>query len=298
MKWHFDIPIVIVACIAIALYLAQATAYHTRRKKTWPLFRTILFLAGVVSGFVALESPLDDVADHFFSAHMLQHLILTDVTAPLLLLGAPILLLMASVSPRRGRRIVSVLRSRIAHGMTFPLVTWTVFIVALWAIHFSRFYEAALEHEPLHLCEHAIYLGTALLFWLPVIAIGPTPWVDGPLAFPMRMLYLIIAMPAEGFLGFSLYGARHILYPHYAVSGLADQQIAGELMWIGSGFAMFVAFMMVGFEWAQHDERAARRHDYLWSREPSAFVPVKNMTQNSAPTPTTAPIAPSASGPR
>jgi putative copper resistance protein D len=161
------------------------------------------------------------------------------------------------------------MRAPAVHAVAHPIVSWTLFIVTLWAIHFSGFFEAALEHETIHQLEHAIYLSTALFFWLPVIAIGPTPWVDGPLAFPIRMVYLLVAMPAEGFLGFAIYGSRRMLYAHYAGAGLADQQTAGELMWIGSGLAMFVAFMAVGFEWAQHEERRSLREETRRVRDAS-----------------------------
>jgi len=232
----------------------------TRRSgRSWSTGRSAAFFVGVASGIFAIESPLDAASDVRFAPHMLQHLILTDVTAPFLLLGAPVLLALVATPSPMARRIVAVMRSRVAHVIAFPVVTWFVFIVTLWVVHLSGFFEAALEHEPLHELEHAIFLGTALLFWLPVIAIGPTPWVDGPLAFPLRMLYLIVAMPAEAMLGFALYSAKHVLYPHYAAAGLADQQNAGEIMWVGGALAMFVAFMIVGYEWAQHEQRLGER---------------------------------------
>jgi putative copper resistance protein D len=181
------------------------------------------------------------------------------VTAPLLLLGAPLLLTLGAVSPAAGRRIVGALRSRVGLALTFPPVGWSAFILSLWILHFTGFFEAALDDERLHVLEHGIYLGTALLFWLPIVSIGPTPWARGPLSYPLRMLYLFIAMPAEGMLGFSINGARHVLYPHYAAAGLGDQQTAGEIMWIGGTLVMFVAFMIVGYEWAIHEERLGER---------------------------------------
>ena len=257
--WRCDPVVVAAALSAIAVYAIGVRNYVRRRSRRWPVTRIVAFVAGIASGIIAIESPLDAAGDVRFAPHMIQHLILTDGTAPLVLLGGPLLLALGATSPAIARRIVTALRSRAAHAVAFPVVTWAVFIVTLWAIHFTGFFEAALDHEPLHLLEHALYVGTALLFWLPVIAIGPTPWVDGPLAFPLRMLYVLIAMPAEAFLGFSIYGAKHILYPHYAVAGLGDQTAAGEIMWIGSGLVMFVAFMIVGFEWSRHEQRLGER---------------------------------------
>jgi cytochrome c oxidase assembly factor CtaG len=204
---------------------------------------------------------------------MVQHLILTDVSAPLILLGAPVLLALGALPTRAARRLVSFLRSRVMHAIAFPACTWLLFIGALWTIHLSGLYEAALDDESLHVLEHIVFLGTALLFWLPVIVVGPVPWTSGPLAYPLRMLYVFAAMPAESLLGFVIYNSGHVLYPHYAASGLADQQAAGEIMWIGAGLVMFVAFMACGVEWmrdgVRRDEREVERERSFGAREPT-----------------------------
>jgi putative membrane protein len=259
MNWRFDPVVLALGSAAAGVYALGVARHHELRERTWPAARTVWFMLGIVSGLVAIESPLDAAGDARFVPHMVQHLILTDVTAPLLLLGAPLLLMLSALPNPPARRIVGLLRSRTAEILAFPVVTWSVFMLSLWLLHFTGFFEAALDNESVHQLEHAIFLSTALLFWFPVIAIGPTPWSHGPLAFPLRLLYLLVAMPAEGMLGFTLNGARHVLYPHYAAAGLADQQSAGEIMWIGGTLAMFVAFMIVGFEWAQAEQRLGDR---------------------------------------
>jgi putative membrane protein len=257
--WRCDPFVVAPAVLGVIAYALAVARYGRLRARPWPRGRTVWFVLGTVSGLLAIESPLDAAGDVRFAPHMWQHLILTDVTAPLLLLGAPLLLVLGVARPGTGRRIVAVLKSRAGRAFGFPVVGWSAFILSLWILHFSGFFEAALENERLHTLEHTIYLGAALLFWFPVIAIGPAPWARGPLAFPLRMLYLFLAMPAEGMLGFSINGARHVLYPHYAAAGIADQETAGEIMWIGGTLAMFVAFMCVGFEWAVHEQRLGER---------------------------------------
>ncbi len=259
--WHVDPSALAAALATLGAYLLGVRSFESRRTRAWPRARGAAFACGVASGVLALESPLDAAADARFAPHMIEHLILSDVTAPLLLLGAPLLLAFGALPARGARRLVTVLRSRVAHALTFPPFTWTLFVVSLWAVHFSGFFEAALEHEPLHVLEHALLLGTALLFWLPVIAIGPTPWVDGPLAFPLRMLYVFVAMPTQAILGFALYTSRHKLYAHYAAVGIGDQQSAGEIMWIGGGLVMLLAFLFLGYAWSRHDARLAARVD-------------------------------------
>lgn len=247
------------AVAALVLYAWGAHTFKRRRKRPWSRLRTTLFIVGAVSVPLTIEGPLDAAADARFAPHMMQHLLLTDLSAPLLLLGAPLLLSLGALPTVKARQLVAVLRAPAMHVIAHPLVTWFAFIGSLWVVHFSGFYEAALDHEALHIIEHILFLSTALLFWLPVIVVGPVPWTTGALAYPLRMLYLFLAMPAEALLGFAIYSSQRPLYSHYAGAGLPDQQFAGEIMWIGAGFVMFVAFMATGAEWARESERRDRR---------------------------------------
>ncbi len=248
---------------ALVAYSLAAVRYRRLRGRQWPPARWWWFAVGAASALIAIESPLDAAGDSRFAPHMVQHLILTDISAPCILLGGPLLLLL-SVGPNRvARAVVQFLNGTIGRALTFPALTWTIFIVTLWTLHYSGFFELALESESVHVLEHAIFLAAALLFWLPIVGVGPTPWAGNALAHPMRMVYLLVAMPAEGMLGFTLNGARHILYRHYAGAGLADQQAAGEIMWIGGSLCMFVAFMLVGLDWAKHEQRLGERADQL-----------------------------------
>ena len=223
--------------------------------------RTLWFVSGITIGLLAIESPLDAAGDRAFAPHMLQHLILTSIAAPLVLCGAPLLLLLCAAPTRDARRVVVWLRGPIGHALALPPLTWSVFIATLWLTHFTGLFEAALEHESIHVLEHALYFGTALLFWFPIIAIGPTPWSTRAFAYPLRMAYLLLAMPAQAALGFAIYTDRHVLYAHYAARGLEDQQIAGELMWVGGSLLAIVPFLLVGAAWGRSEERAARRAD-------------------------------------
>ena len=281
--WRFDPAIMLTAIGALTVYACGLRAYGRVRSRPWPVGRAVLFAAGVVSAVLAIESPLDAAGDVRFTPHMLQHLILTDLSAPLVLLGAPLLLAFAALPRGGARSLVRALRSTPARALTSPLVAWALFIGSLWLVHLTGFFEAALENETLHVLEHALFFSTALLFWLPLITVGPTPWSDEPLAYPLRMLYLFVAMPAEALLGFILFAQTRVLYPHYAAAGLADQRYAGELMWIGASLAMFVAFMAEGVAWARTEQRRDAREvaryreaqRRLRSGAPEAVVPVK-----------------------
>jgi cytochrome c oxidase assembly factor CtaG len=222
--------------------------------------RTALFLAGTGTIAAALLSPLDAGAATRFSVHMVQHLLLTLVAAPLLVLARPVTLGLQAATPATRGRLLRALRSRPLAALTAPPLAWCGFALVLWATHFSSLYQAALGNPTLHALEHLAYLGSALLFWSVVAAVDPSPARLSP---PARILYLLLVMPQMAFLGLAIYSARHVLYPAYAAApdALADQRLAGALM---GGTGMLVAVPAVGallLDWLAREERAARRAD-------------------------------------
>jgi putative membrane protein len=221
------------------------------------------FLAGIAVLLVALVGPLDAHVTTSFTAHMVQHLLLTMVAAPLLLLGAPITLTLAAWPGAPRRSILRLLHSGPLRLLANPLVAWAAFFVVLWGVHLTGWYQAALTNPAVHAAEHIVLLGTALLFWMPIVRVDPMP---SRLSHPARILYLFLAMPAMAFLGLAIASARDVLYPAYAqaegVAGaLADQQRAGAIMWVGTMFLIVPALAFVVLDWMRADEREASRID-------------------------------------
>jgi cytochrome c oxidase assembly factor CtaG len=258
--WPFE-PLLWASCAAaIAMYLRAA-----RRVAAWPRTRTPLFLSGVAIAFVALGSPLAVYADALFSVHMVQHLLLTLVAAPLVVLGAPAALAWRAW-PGWRRRGSALVHAAPVRALTHPVVAWVVFVVVMWASHFSALYDAALENDAVHTLEHGLFFGAALLFWWPVA--GLDPGAAGRLSPPARLLYLVAALPQQSFLGVALMSAGSVLYPHYATLArswgpdpLADQEVAGVLMWV-VGDALFIGAVVVAIlAWMRSDAREARRVD-------------------------------------
>jgi putative membrane protein len=217
---------------------------------------TVAFGAGLAALAVALVGPMERLATERFSWHMAQHLLITMVAAPLLLLGRPVgLARRASSGPVR-MALLSVLRSRLIEAATHPVVAWLGLAVALWASHFTSLYQRALASEPVHALEHALYVVASLLFWLPVTATEPT---RRRLGYPARLLYLFLAGAAGALLASTLYQSTRVLYGSYAgQGGLADQQSAAAVMWIGGGLGFLIAILLVAGAWARHDRRGGR----------------------------------------
>jgi putative copper resistance protein D len=212
---------------------------------------------------VALLSPVDTYADALLSVHMAQHVLLTLVAAPLLLLGQPGALALRVVAPERRRRWLAVGHGRVARLASSPVLAWTGFAAAGWVIHFSPLFDAALRSQPVHALEHVLFLGTALLFWWPVVGGHPG---RRPLPHPVRLLYLGVAMPQNTFLALAVLGANGVLYSHYAdlarpwgPSPLADQRQGAGLMWVAGDLLLLVSVLLVAGAWAGHEQRTTER---------------------------------------
>lgn len=254
LAWTFDPPLLVALVVAAAIWVLLVRRVNARHPST-PVaaWRTWSFLGGVAVLLLALQSPVDTFADDLFSVHMVQHVLLSFVVAPLLVLGAPVTLLLrwSRPGPRR-RLLLPVLHSRVLRVLLFPPLTWLLFAAVMWAVHFSPLFELALESQPIHQLEHLLLLGTGILYWLPAIGTEPMPW---RLSWSWRLLYLFVSMPLSSLLGLVLYAQSFVLYPHYLLrlgdAALADQRLAGTIMWVGSDLLSMVAIGLLVWGWSR-----------------------------------------------
>jgi putative copper resistance protein D len=275
LEWSFD-PLAVAGVAAVALLFTWATRRVRSRHpdNPHPAYRSWLFLGGLVAIGLALLSPIEAYEGQLFSVHMVQHMLLELVAAPLLLAGAPITLALRASNTTWRRRQLAVLRSRIVHVISFPVVAWLLFAGVNWGWHFSTLYDQALENDLLHYLQHASFLGAALLFWWPVVGADPSPW---RLPHPVRLLYLFLAMPQNSFLGVALMSASSVLYPHYVTnlrdwgpSPLEDQQLGGVIMWVVGDVAFLACMAVVVVLWMRHEERRTVRLDARLAAERAA----------------------------
>jgi putative copper resistance protein D len=231
-----------------------------------PRRRTVAFLAAMLALAVALLSGIERYDTTLFSVHMVQHVLLALVVAPLIALAAPItLILRLSSAAMRRRWVLPILHSRVMRVMAFPVTAWILFAGVMWASHFSRLFDAALEDPLVHVVEHALFLSSALLFWWPAVGSDPAPWRIG---HPVRIAYLFLQMTQNTFLAFVILGAPASLYPHYVSLGqpygidpLADQQLAAGIMWIAGDAIFLAAIMLLVAGWMRADSRGLARSD-------------------------------------
>jgi putative copper resistance protein D len=224
----------------------------------WPAGRVWAWYGALAATLVAIASPVDTYSGVSFSTHMIQHVLLLFVAAPLYALGAPVTLALRVSRPStRKRFLLPVLHSRAVAILTNPIVAIVVFTVVQYATHLTGFYNAALENVWIHDLEHALYLGAAVLFWWPVVGLDPAP---KKLSHPARILYLVIAMPLEAFLAVAVMSGEP--YQHYltlptpwgGAHAVADLSTAGAFMWISGDLAALIAGLFVAGAWLRHDQ--------------------------------------------
>jgi cytochrome c oxidase assembly factor CtaG len=271
--WSFDVSVWIPVIVAGLAYWLAADAVDRRHPSNRvPRWRRWSWLTGLAVIVVALASPIEHYDTTLFAVHMVQHLLLAMVAAPLLVMAAPVTLLLrfASADARR-RWILPILHSRPVRVLSAPPVAWGIFAGVMWFSHFSPLFDAALEEELLHRLEHALFLGSALLFWWPVVGADPSPH---RLSHPARLLYLALGMPLSSFLGLVIFSSRTVLYPHYAtldrdwgMSPLEDQAWAGGIMWAGGDLVFVIAIVAAVAVWLRHEDAEGRRVDARLARQ-------------------------------
>ena len=270
--WSFE-PAVQLPLLAVGLAYLWTVRRINRRHAANPV--PARRVAAFLGGLVTIELALDGIVGHYdstlFSDHMIQHVLLMMLAAPLLTLGTPITVALRAASPRvRSRWLLPALHSRAIGVLSHPLVGFVLFAGALWVSHFSAIYELSLENNLVHYLEHAVFLFVALLFWWPMVGRDPSRW---RLPYPVRLAVMLLQMVQGAFLGVAILEASAPLYAHYAglhlgyITPLADQQAAGAIMWVGGGAGFLLWSGLILADWMRAEEAEAVLVDARLDRE-------------------------------
>jgi putative membrane protein len=219
-----------------------------------PAWRLGAFLAGILSVWIAIGSPLGAFDEVLLTVHMMQHLLLMAVAPPLILLGAPALPLLQGLPQTVARKVVGpFLRSGLVkwfgHFASNPAICWFAAIFALIAWHVPATFDLALRLNWVHVAEHVCFLTTGVLFWWPVVQPWPSSSRWHRWSIP---LYLFCAtLPCDVLSGFLAFCDR-IVYSSYLsaprvfdISPLQDQQCAAALMWVAVTIIFLVPAIVV-----------------------------------------------------
>ena len=238
----WDIPPIVTAELALAafIYVRGWTRIRRTRPELFPVWRLIVFCAGIAAVFVAVASPLDTFAESLLFMHMAQHYVLMSIAPPLMVLGAPVVPMLRGLPRFAIHLLRPLLASRFLHAagrfLTRPRVAWIAMNAAYIGWHVPRAYEFALASENWHNFEHACFFFSNLMFWWPIVC----PWPARALKSRWILIpYLLLADIVNTAVSAMLCFSGRLLYPSYAevprlfgLSALNDQIASGAFMWV------------------------------------------------------------------
>ncbi len=228
-----------------------------------PWWRLAVYGLGLTTAAVALLG-LDELAEERFSMHMLQHLLLVMVAAPLIALGNPLPFVLWGL-PRGARAALArtlrprAMLRRALSVLTYMPVAGILYASTVWLWHVPFLYDVAIEHEGLHALEHAMFFTTAILFWWPILR--PAPRLRARAHPGFQILYLLAATAQNTALGIILTVPERAFYPHYVRlaatlggSAIDDQAFGGGLMW-SMGHMYLLPILVILYEVSCESER-------------------------------------------
>ena len=245
-------------------------------------WRAISFATGLTLLLLALISPIDTLGGRLFAFHMTQHMLLTHVAVPLILLGAPVLPVARGMGYGiRRLTVIKLARSPrvrfVFHILIHPLFSLAVFVGCIWSWHVPAAYAGAVTNDFIHIAQHASFITAATIFWWAII--DPTP-IQGRLPYLGRLVIVVMALSLTFPLAAMLTFAATPWYEPYigqeqlwGLDPMIDQQIGGLIMWVGGIAPYFLAIAGLFIVAVRKDEEDSRRsRSSLYSRQ-SNHVP-------------------------
>jgi len=256
--WNLD-PILLVAIAATALIYRRGLGRSSRPRALFAW----CFAGALITITLARVSPLEAMSGALASAHMVQHVLLLLVAAPLLVVGVPLRTIvrgMPLIARRwfaRCRRALPPVARRLG-VLRDPVVVWLLHAATIWFWHAAVPYGAALESEAIHVAEHASFVVTGVLFWRSVI--HPQKTANNGLP-----VLLVFAMGIQSvFLSALLTFSPQPWYEPYTettrvwgLDPLGDQQLAGVVMWVPAGAIYVGAALALLLAWLRSVDRQA-----------------------------------------
>ncbi|WP_234412589.1 cytochrome c oxidase assembly protein [Nocardioides sediminis] len=268
--WGID-PVPFILAVWVAGAYLVGVALLRRRGDRWPVGRTVSFVVLGMGSFVfATASGLARYDTTLLSVHMVQHMVLSMVVPLSLALGAPITLALRTLPAGPRRWLLVVLHSRVARVLSFPPLTFALYVVSPWALYYTSWYDASLSstyvHEMMHI--HLVAVG-ALFFW-PLMGIDPLP---GRVGYPFRVLLTVLTLPFHAFLGVTIMGQTTLIgESHYLAlregpmgawlpPAIDDQHVAGGILWASGDLIGLVFFGVLFVQWVRSSMKEAARED-------------------------------------
>lgn len=258
-QWDLGaLPIILLVGAGVLYWFA------TQRVDAWPPSRLVLFFAGLLVTFLATESVIGVFDMEYFSDHMIQHLLLIMVAAPLFALSAPLDL----AYDAGGSRVREFLESKFMTIVTHPLFGFAAYFIFIPVTHLTNLMNVMMEHEWVHHLEQIGFLVVGYLFFR--VAFGLE---RGVTIHPgLRLVYVMAAVPVDTFTGLALVMNSHDPYSSYARMSppgassswiLSNIHLGGAIMWIGGDALMLLACIPIAVAWVKWETVKTRELDAI-----------------------------------
>ncbi|HEX5859370.1 MAG TPA: cytochrome c oxidase assembly protein, partial [Microbacterium sp.] len=269
--WDIDLLWAFAAAFGIFFYVAGVWRL-SRRGDAWPLYRTILWCAGLVLLFWVTCGPINAYQDYLFSIHMVGHMLLSMAIPLLLVAGAPVTLLARAARKRddgtRGGRewVLWAVHSPVSRVLTHPFVAAGLFVGSLWTFYYTDLFRWSLYDHLGHEWMTAHFLITGYLFVLTLIGIDPVPY---RLPYAGRLILLIGVMAMHAFFGIAIMMQSGLFVAEWfgsmgrtwGATPLDDQYVGGGVAWSIGEIPTLILAITVAIQWSRSDDRSQRRRD-------------------------------------
>jgi cytochrome c oxidase assembly factor CtaG len=298
---RFDFVPVALIVVALVLYLwavRRNDALHPRHP--WSALKTAAWIGALATTAISIFSFVGVYDGELFWDHMVQHLLLIMVAAPLFAIASPLQLAWRATTGASHIAVTETLRSWPAKVLGHPVTAFVLYAVFIPISHLTIWYNYTLQHEAIHNGEHLAFLFVGYLFWRQVFGDDPNCYRLHP---ALQFFYLFMAIPIDTFTGLSLAGATREMFPAYCetvrqlgCAGFAvphpwgptyvgDLHIGGDLMWVVGDTLMLWPMIPVALRWMHMDERRAVRIDRELDAQltPEGFQPPRSISSTRTP---------------
>ncbi|HXV01150.1 MAG TPA: cytochrome c oxidase assembly protein [Caulobacteraceae bacterium] len=255
LGWEFDpwivVPLIISAVLYVrGVFLLWRRAGIGRGVGRW---QAVAFVGGWLILASALVSPLHELGEHLFVAHMVEHELLMVAAAPLFTISRPLGAWLQAI-PRSWRMVLirgvgSDATRRDWRWLMRPMTATVLHGATIWLWHIPACLDATLTNENLHRLQHVTFLGTALIFWWALIRLPHRQYGAGA-------MHVFLTMVHTNILGALITLAPHVMYPGqttdaplFGLTPLDDQQLAGLVMWVPGGAIYLAAGLVFATLW-------------------------------------------------
>ena len=262
-NWNWD-PLVLVSLLALMLAYGKG-ALNLKKKRKIILKEILFFTLSIIILFIALISPIDVWSDELQSWHMIQHMLIMMLAAPLFVLAVPLYIYLWALPLSIRHKVKPLYRWLYGHktGWYFlwqPLLLWSLFAFTLWIWHLPQFYEAALRTEWLHDIQHISFFVTSCLFWRVLL----DPIHRFKMGRALGIFYLFATTLHATLLGVFMTLSPKLWYKFYQektlswnMSALEDQQLAGLIMWMPACSIYIFVTVYIFILWSKEENTLA-----------------------------------------